>query len=68
MAHLLNKMPFDLIEYEEDPILPNLIYNSCSLEQEQTRLEIVKINNEITNMKKTIEKLTDTLENISERI
>ena len=63
MAYLLNKMPDDLIEDEENPILQNLIYNSCLLEQ--TRFEI---NNEITNMKKTIENLTAVVENINERI
>jgi len=63
MAYLLNKMPDDLIEDEENPILQKLIYNSCLLEQ--TRFEI---NNEITNMKKTIENLTAVVENINERI
>jgi len=66
MAHLLNKMPDELIEHEENPILPKVIYNTCLLEQ--TRLEITEINNEIASMKKTIEKLTDALENINERI
>ena len=50
MAHLLIKMPEEIIEEEENLILPKLIYNTCLLEQ--TRLEITEINNEIANIKK----------------
>jgi hypothetical protein len=66
MAHLLIKMPEEIIEDEENLILPKLIYNTCLLEQ--TRLKITEINNEIASIKKTIEKLSDALETINDRI